>query len=147
MKYACVNILFPIDHKIHHKWLEKGYTKYKFNKSTCRICLIYVIMAPFIDNIKFHLWNHNINNLMFIHFHISLIRKRFLRSFVRHSDKTITLSELLPNITKFRDKIINFFQKVSQMWLLNCSSYCDTWLDSYYFFQEMPSSEFFFFSG
>ena len=27
------------------------------------------------------------------------------------------------------------------MWLLNCSSYCDTRLESYYFFKEMPSSE------
>ena len=36
------------------------------------------------------------------------------------------------------------------MWLLNCSSYCDTCLEFYYFFQEMPSCEFipfFFFNG
>ena len=26
-------------------------------------------------------------------------------------------------------------------WLLNCSSYCDTRLESYYFFKEMPSNE------
>ena len=32
---------------------------------------------------------------MLINFHISLITKRFLRSFDRHSDKTVTLSELL----------------------------------------------------
>ena len=87
---------------------------------------------------------------MLINFHISLITKRFLRSFDRHSDKTVTLGELLPNINKFRNKILIFFQKVSRMWLLNCSSYCDTCLESQYFFQEMPSSEFipfFFFNG
>ena len=107
-------------------------------------------MAPFIDYNKFQLWNLNINNLMLINFHISLITKRFLRSFDRHSDKTITVSELLPNINKFRNKIFNFLQKVSRMWLLNCLSYCDTCLASYYFFQEMASSKFipfFFFNG
>ena len=48
---------------------------------------------------------------------------------------------MLPNINKFRNKILYFFQKVSQMWLLNCLSYCDTCLESCYFFQEMPSIE------
>ena len=133
---------FPIGPKIHHKWLEKCYPKDKFNKSTRRICLIYSSMAPFIDYIKFALWNLNINNVMLINFHISLITKRFLRSLDRHSDKTVTLSELLPNINKFRNKILIFLQKISRMWLLNCSSYCDTCLKSHYFFQEMPSSEF-----
>ena len=141
---------FPIDPKIHHKWLEWCYPEDKFNKSTRRICSIYFTMAPFIDYIKFQLWNLNINNLMHINFHILLITKRFLWSFDRDSDKTVTLSELLPNINKFRNKILNFFQKVSRMWLLNCSSCCDTCLESHYFFQEMPSSEFtpfFFFNG
>ena len=122
---------FPIDPKIHHKWLEKCYPKDKFNKSPHRICLIYFSMAPCIDYIKFPLWNQNITNLMLINFHISLITKLFLRSFDRHSDKTVTLSELLPNINKFRCKIFNFFQKVTLMWLLNCSSYCDTCLESH----------------
>ena len=110
----------------------------------------YFSMAPYFDYIKFPLWNLNINNLMIINFHISLITKRFLRSFDRHSDKTVTLSELLPNINKFRNKMLNCFQKVSRMWLLNCSSYCDTRLESQYFFLEIPSSEFipfFFFNG
>ena len=69
--------------------------------------------------------------LMLINFHISLITKRFLLSFDRHSDKTVTLSELLNNINKFRNQILKFFQKVSRMWLLNCSSYCDTCLESH----------------
>ena len=140
---------FPIDPKIHHKWLEKCCSKDKFNKRTRRICLIYFSMAPFIENIKFPLWNLNINDLMLINFHISLITKRFLRSFYLHSDKTVTLSELLPNINKFGNKILTFFQKVSQMWLLNCSSY-DTCVECHLFFQEIPWSEFipfFFFNG
>ena len=75
------------------------------------ICLIYFSMAPCIDYIKFPLPHLNINNVMLINFHISLITKRFLRSFDRHSDKTATLSELLPNINKFHNKILNFFKK------------------------------------
>ena len=75
---------------------------------------------------------------MLINLHISLITKRFLRSFDSHSDKTITLSELLPNINKFHNKILNFFQKVSRMWFLNCSSYCDTCLESIIFFKKCP---------
>ena len=95
------------------------------------------------------MWNLNINNLMLINFHISLITKRFIRSFDRHSDKTVTLSELLPSINKLRNKILNFFHKVSRMWLLNCSSYCDTCIEPHLVFQEMHSSEFipFFFNG
>ena len=92
--------------------------------------------APFIYYIQFPLWNLNINNLMLINFHISLKTKRFLRSFDRHCDKTLTLSELLPNINKFRNKILNFLQNISRMWLLNCSSYCDTCLKSQYFFKK-----------
>ena len=90
---------------------RKCYPKDKFNKSTRRICLIYFSMAPFIDYIKFPLWNLNINNLLPINFHISLITKWFLRSFDRHSDKTVTLSELLTNINKFRNKILIFFSE------------------------------------
>ena len=69
-------------------------------------------MAAFIDNIKFPLSNLNINNLMLINFEISLKTKRLFRSFDRHSDKTATLSKLLPNINKFPNKILDFFQKV-----------------------------------
>ena len=129
---------FPIDTKIHHKWLEKCYPKDKFNKSKRRVCLICFSMTPFIDYIKFHLWNLNINKLMLINFHISLITKRFLLSFDRHSVKTVTLSELLPNINKLLNKILNFLQKVSRMWLLNCSSYCDTWFNPIIFFKKYP---------
>ena len=67
--------------------------------------------AAFIDNIKFPLSNLNINNLMFNNFHISLITKRFFRSFDRHSDKTVTLSELLTNINNIRTKILDVFRK------------------------------------
>ena len=124
---------FPIDPKICHKSLEKCYPKDKFYKSTRRICSIYFSMAAFIDNIKFPLSNLNINNLMLINFHISLITKQFFHSFDRHSDKTETLSELLPDINKFRNKIFGFFHKVSRRWLLNCSSYCDARLESIFF--------------
>ena len=102
---------FPIDHKTRHKWLEKYYPKDKFDKSTRRICSIYFSMAAFIDNMKFLLSNVNINNLMLINFRISLKTKRLFRSFDRHSDKTVTLSELLPNINKFHNKILDFFRK------------------------------------
>ena len=139
---------FPIDPKVHHKWLENCYPKDKFNIGTRSICLIYFSMSPFINYIKFPLWNLNINNLMLVNFHISLLTKQFLRSFYRHRDKTVTLSKLLPNIDKFRNEILILFQKVSR--LLNCSSYWDTCLESNYFFQKMPSTEcapFFFFNG
>ena len=98
---------FPIDPKIRHKWLEKCYPKDKLNKSKRWICLIYFCTAPFNYN-KFSLWTMNINNLMLINFHISLITKRFFQYFDRHSGKTVTLSELLPNINKFRNKTVNF---------------------------------------
>ena len=101
---------FPIDPKIRQKWLEKCYPKDKFDKSTRRICSIYFSMAAVIDNIKFLLSNQNINDLI-ISFHISLITKRFFLSFDRHSDKTVTFSELLPNIDKYRNKILDFFRK------------------------------------
>ena len=102
---------FTIDPKIRHKRLEKSFPRDKFNKNARRICLIYFSMSPFIDNIKFPLWYLNINNWMLIKFQISLITKRFFRSFDRYSDKTVTLSELLPNINKFHNKILDFFIK------------------------------------
>ena len=101
---------FPIDPK-NYKWLEKCCPKDKINKSPHRICLIYFNMAPFIDNIKFPLWNLNINNLMLINFHTSLIMKRFFCSFHHHSNKTVTLRELLPNINEFNNKILDVFRK------------------------------------
>ena len=102
---------FPIKPQICRKWLEKCYPKDKFNKSTRWICLIYFSMAPFIDNIKFPLWNLNINNLMLINFHISLITTRFFRSFHRHSDKTVTLIELLQDINNFSKTIVDVIKK------------------------------------
>ena len=42
---------------------------------------------------------------MFINFPISLIKKRFFRSFDRQSNKTVTLSELLQDINNFSKKI------------------------------------------
>ena len=59
------------------------------------------------------------------------ITKLFLRSFDRHSAETVTLSELMPNINKFCNKILHFFQKLSRMWLLNCLSFCDKCLESH----------------
>ena len=100
---------FLIDPQIRHKWLEKCYPKDKFDKSTRRICSIYFSKAAFIDNKKFSLSNQNINNLMLINFHISLITKRFFRSFDHHSDKTVTFSDRLPDITKFPNKILYFY--------------------------------------
>ena len=102
---------FPIDPKTHHKWLEKYYPKDKFDKSTRRICSIYFSMTQFIDKMKFILSYLNINNLMLIYFRISLKTKRLFSSFDRHSDKTVTRSELLRNINKLRNKILDFFRK------------------------------------
>ena len=68
-------------------------------------------MSPFIDNMKFPLWNLNINNLMLINFHIPLITKRFFRSFYRHSDKTVTLSQLLQDINNFSKTIVDVIRK------------------------------------
>ena len=142
---------FPIDPQIRHKWLEKWYPKVKLNKSARRICSIYFSMTAFIDNMKSPLSNQNINNLMVINFHISFLTKRFFRSFHGHREKTVTLRELLPNINKFRNKILDFFRKFHDgAWILNCSSYFDTRLESINFLQKSPpanSSQFFFFNG
>ena len=81
------------------------------NKSTRMICLIYFSMAQFNDNIKFQRWSLNINDLMLINLHISLITNRFFRSFDRHSDKTVTLSELLLDINNFSNKIVDVIRK------------------------------------
>ena len=68
-------------------------------------------MAPFNYKIKFPLRNLNINDLMLINFHIELITNDFFLSFDRHSEKTVTLSELLSSINKLRNKILDFFRK------------------------------------
>ena len=48
----------------------------------------------------------NINDLMLINYlHISLITKRFFRSFDLRSDKTLTLSELLLDINNLVIKL------------------------------------------
>ena len=48
---------------------------------------------------------------MLINFHISLITKRFFRSFDRYSDKTVTLRELLLDINNFSNKIVDVIRK------------------------------------
>ena len=111
MEFIVSLFQFPIEPQIGCKWQEKCYPKDKFNKSTRRICLIYFSMAPFIDNIKFPLWNLNINNLLLIDFHIALITKRFFRYFDRHNDKTVTLSELLQDINNFSKTIVYVIRK------------------------------------
>ena len=74
-------------------------------------CLIYFSVAQFNDNMKFRWRNLNINDLMLINLHISLKTKRFFRSFYRHSDKTVTLSELLLDINNFSNKILDVIRK------------------------------------
>ena len=68
-------------------------------------------ISQFNDNIRFRWRNLNINDLMLINLLISLITKRFLRPFDRHSDKTVALSELLPNNNDLRNKILNVIRK------------------------------------
>ena len=48
---------------------------------------------------------------MLIHFHISLITKRFFRSINRHSDKIATISELLQDINNFSKTIVDVIRK------------------------------------
>ena len=62
-------------------------------------------ISQFNDDMKFRWRTLNINNLMLITLHISLIKNRFFQSFVRHSDKTVTLSELLLDINNFSNKL------------------------------------------
>ena len=52
---------------------------------------------------------------MLINFHISLITKRFLRSFDSHGDKTGTLSELLQDIYNFSKTIVDFIRKSHEL--------------------------------
>ena len=102
---------FPIDPKIRHKYLEKYYPKDELNKSTSRIYLIYFSMAQFNDKLKFHLRNLNINTLMIINVHVPLITNRLFRSFNRHSDKTVILSEFLQDLNNFSNKIVAAIRK------------------------------------
>ena len=60
---------------------------------------------------KFRRRNLNINDLILINLHISLITKRFFPSFDRHSDKTVSLSELLLDINNFSNKIVDIIRK------------------------------------
>ena len=64
---------------------------------------------------KFRWRNLNINDLMLINLHISLITKRFFRTFDRHSDKTLTLSELLLDINNFSNKIVDVIRKSHEL--------------------------------
>ena len=75
------------------------------------ICFIYFNMAQFNDNMKLRWRNLNINDLMFINLHISIITKRFFQTFDRHSDKTVTLSELLLDINNCSNKIMDVIRK------------------------------------
>ena len=75
------------------------------------ICLIYFSISQFNDNIKFRWRNLNINDLMLINLHISLISKLIFRSFDRHSDKTVTLSELLLDISNFSKTIVHVIRR------------------------------------
>ena len=68
-------------------------------------------MAEFVDNMKFRWRNLNFNDLILINLHISLITKQFFLSFDRHSDKTVTLSELLLDINNFSNKIVDVIRK------------------------------------
>ena len=102
---------FPIKNQICCKRLEKYYPEEKLNKSARRLCLMCFSIAQFNDNIKFRWQNLNINDLIHILLHISLIMKRFVLSFDRHSDKKVTLSELLLNINNFTNKIVDIIRK------------------------------------
>ena len=51
------------------------------------------------------------NDLMLINLHISLITKRVFRSFDRHTDKTVTISELLLDINNLSNKIVDVIRK------------------------------------
>ena len=63
------------------------------------------------DNMKFRWRNLNINDLMLINLHISLITKLSFQSFNRHSDKTVTLSELLLDINNIINEIVYVIRK------------------------------------
>ena len=68
-------------------------------------------MARFNYDVKFRWRNLNINDIMLINLHISLITIRFFLSIERHSDKTVTLSKFLLTINNFSNKITNIIRK------------------------------------
>ena len=68
-------------------------------------------MAQFNDDINFRWRNLNINDLMLINLHLSLITKRVFRYFDRHSDKPATHSELLLDINNFSKIIVDVIRK------------------------------------
>ena len=74
-----------------------------------KIWLLYVNIRNCL--VKFPLWNLNINNLMPINFSISLITQQFFRYFDRHSNKTVTISELLQHINNFSKTIVHVIRK------------------------------------
>ena len=137
---------YPIDTKIRHKCLKNSYPKDKFDKSTRRICLIYFSMAAFTDNIKFSLPNLNINNLMLINFHISLITKRFFCSFEPRSDKTANCCQTSINsVIKYWTFSESFKKVASKLFEL-----LDAHLEYFNFLKKSPpenSFQFFFFNG
>ena len=51
---------------------------------------------------------------MLINLHILSITKRFFRSFDPHSDKAVTLSELLLDINNFSNKIVDVIKKTHE---------------------------------
>ena len=57
--------------------------------------------------------NLNINDLILIYFHISLITKRLFRSLDRRSDKTVALIDLLLDINNVSNKMVDVRKKVS----------------------------------
>ena len=61
--------------------------------------------------IKFRWRNLNINDLMLNNLQISLITKRFFLFLDRHSDKTVTLNELLQDINNFSKIIVDIIRK------------------------------------
>ena len=105
-------------------------------------------MAPFIDNFKFPVWNLNINDLILIIFLISLIKKRCFWSFDLYSDKTVTLSDMLPNINKFRNEIMNFSESFTNLGSKLFELLWNTsWIILFFFKCTPVNSSQFFFNG
>ena len=59
-------------------------------------------MAQFNDNMKFRWRILNINYLMLVNLHSSLITKRFFRTFDRHSDKTVNPQRIVARHQQFQ---------------------------------------------
>ena len=110
MKYACVYFSFQLTPKLVINGLKNVTLKINLIKAHVGYVRFTSAWQHLLITSHFPS-NQNIINLMLINFHISLITKRFFRSFERHSDKTVTFTELLPSINKFRNKILDFFRK------------------------------------